>query len=562
MNRSETTGQTKPATKRTARTDANPAISPVEITLDGESLTLERIEEWLDADDWWVRIAPDSIEKMMETNEQLSEWVQARLPIYGVTRGVGPLKDTVVVEGQEAEYQRRILLSHATGFGEAFRDHVPKIALLLRANAACKGNFGVRPALVQRMLDLLNADVVPLMPVFGSLGSGDLQPMASLGLVLTGDEHGEAKWNDQVGPAPEILERAGLEPTFELETGEALAIISGSTVLAAGAACAFARLRRQAQLLDGAYALTMEALRSEMGALDPRVHEARRVPGQMKSAAVARKLLRGSEWTTPQGRACMGETAPRVQDAVSLRSSPHIHGAFRETLGFAHTALDREINAATMNPLIFPREHDSCCFDVVMGGNYDGSYLAHLLDFLNIALTDCAGLSMARSARLLSPHASYGLPRNLVGGPPGLNSGLVQIHSLQVSMVGQMRQQASPASIHSLSAKDMQEDHNSMGNSSLYDLLLNVQRADTVLAAEFLLAAQAIALIAPDMKDLPLGDGTQEMLDLIRSRVLPPGDDRFFRADLDAVRDLVHGGSLLKCIRDFPGEDTLMHPSP
>ncbi|MEM9255244.1 MAG: aromatic amino acid ammonia-lyase [Pseudomonadota bacterium] len=523
----------------------------IHITLDGHSLSIDLIDQFLKADQWWVAMAPQATDALTRANQQLRRWVKEGTPIYGVTRGLGPLKDKVLTESEEEEFQRRILISHATGFGEVFRDHIATLSLLLRANAACGGNFGIRPELVQRMLDLVNAEVIPQMPIYGSLGSGDLQPMASLGLALSGDPFGAAKWKGEVGAAPEILSRAGLEPRFQLQTEEALSIISGSTVLAAGAVCAFTRLRRQVQLLDAAYAVVLEAVRGEIGALDPRVHEARGIPGQIESASFARKMLRGSGWTTPEGRRCLGEEAPRVQDAVSLRSSAHIHGALRETLRFAGDALEREINAATMNPLMFPTAANDSDYDVLMCGNYDGSYLAHLLDFMNIALTDCAGLSMSRSARLISPHASYGLPVNLTGGQPGLNSGLVQIHSLQVSILGQMRQQASPASIHSLSAKDMQEDHNSMGNSSLYDLLLNVDRADTIIAAEFLLATQAIALIESDMKGLPLGEGTRLITDHIRAKIDPPGEDRFFRADLEQVRELVHQDVLLSMVEDL-----------
>ena len=520
-------------------------VGQFDLVLDGRSLTLDDVAAFLRAPDRWVRMHPRSVRDLTDAHRQLISWVREGTPIYGVTRGLGPLKDKVLTEEEEAEFQRRILLSHSTGFGRPFEDEIAQVALLLRANTACRGNFGVRPELVQRLLDVLNAGVIPQMPVYGSLGSGDLQPMASLGLTISGDEHGTAKWGGQVGPAPVVLEQAGLAPHFPLETEEALAIISGSTVLASGAVVACFRLRRQAELLDCAYALTLEALRGEMGALDPRVHEARGIPGQIASAARVRELLRGSDWTTPSGRARLGESHPRVQDSVSLRSSAHIHGALRETLGFTEAAVEREVNAATMNPLLFRQEEDPTAFDVVMCGNYDGSYLAHLIDFLNIALTDCAGLSMARSARLVSPRASYGLPPNLAGGHPGLNSGLVQIHSLQVSILGQMRQQASPASIHSLSAKDMQEDHNSMGNSSLHDLLVNIDRTDTILAAELLLAVQAIGLIQPQMEGLELGGGTARLVEELREVVPMPGEDRFFRRDLDAALRLVRSGGLL-----------------
>ena len=524
-----------------------------ELVLDGHSLSVEVLERFLDAEETRITVAPEAAERVKASNRQLQTWLRQKFPIYGVTRGLGPLKDTILNEDEELEFQKRILLSHATGFGEVFADEVARLALLIRANVSCIGTFGNRLELIERMLAVLNSGIVPKIPIAGSLGSGDLQPMAALGLVLSGSKHGQARYRGATGPAPEILRAAGLDPDFDLQTGEALSIISGSTILAAGTMYALRRIRRQIALLDGAYAMTMEAVRGETKALDPRTHAARGIPGQIETARAMRCLLDGSGWTTDEGRSRMGETAPRVQDAVSLRSSPHIHGSLRETVGFVVAALDREINASTLNPLILPKDEDPSQFDIVMGGNYDGSHLAHLLDFLTIVVTDCAGLGTARSARLISNHASYGLPENLVSGHPGLNSGLVQVQSLQLSVLGQMRQQAAPASVHSLTAKDGYEDHNSMGNSSLYDLHQCLDYFDQILAAEFLLATQAVNIIQPLMAGLKLADGTAAIRDLIRTRVEPPGDDRFYRTDIEAVLDLVKNGELLATIEKFTG---------
>jgi histidine ammonia-lyase len=525
----------------------------VEIVLDGRSLSVDLLDQFLSASETRVKVSPDAVERVSAANRQLAHWLKQKFPIYGITRGLGPLKDKILDASEELEFQKRILLSHATGFGRLFPDEIVRLALLIRANVSCIGTFGNRLALIARMLDILNAGVVPQVPIMGSLGSGDLQPMAALGLVLTGDPHGTAKFRGEVGPAPEILKKAGLEPHFPLETGEALSIISGSTMIAAGMIYALCRIRRHVALLDGAYAVTMEALRGEIQALDPRTHAARRITGQIEAARSMRTLLVGSQWTTDEGRARLGEKAPRVQDAVSLRSSPHIHGTLRQLLDHVTHDVDLEINASTLNPLILRNDEKPAEFEIVMGGNYDGSHLAHLLDYLAINVTDCAGLSTTRTARLISSHASYGLPENLVVGHPGLNSGLVQVQSLQLSILGQMRQLATPASIHSLTAKDMQEDHNSMANAALSDLLVNLVFFNQILAAEFLLATQAIDIILPRMKGLPLGQGTAAIRDLIRTRVAPPGDDRFYRDDLLAVLDLVENGELVAMIHRFTG---------
>jgi histidine ammonia-lyase len=269
-----------------AREDDGQQLSgpPFELVLDGSMLSVALLHRFLDSREARATVAPDVEARVRAASDQLAACVEAGMPIYGVTRGLGPLKDEVLTESEECDFQRRILLSHATGFGETFADEIVQLAMLIRANAACRGTFGIRPELIARILDLLNAGVIPQMPVYGSLGSGDLQPMAALGLVLTGDEHGVAKWRGRTGPGPEILAAAGLEPRFQLGPEEALSIISGSTVLAAGTVYALRRIRRQITLLDGAYALTLEAVRGEIEALDERTHAARGIPGQIEAA--------------------------------------------------------------------------------------------------------------------------------------------------------------------------------------------------------------------------------------------------------------------------------------
>lgn len=525
------------------------------LTLDGSSLTLDDLYAFLAAEAWRIDLAPEAVDDVRAANDQVKRWLHEGKPIYGLTRGLGPLKDRCLSPEEEVDFQRRVLESHATGIGEPFRDEIVRLAMLLRANAASQGRFGVRPELIERNLAVLNAGVVPLIPWEGSLGSGDLQPMAALGLVLTGNPHGIAKYGDDEGPAPLILAMAGLEPTFELDVEEALSIISGSTMLAAGTVWSLDRLARLGRICDAAFALSMEALRGETGALDPRIHDARGIRGQIEVARLARAMLAGSGWTTDEGRARLGEDHPRVQDAVSLRSTPHIHGSFREVHRFTSEAMAREINASTMNPLIFRNDEHPEGFEVLMGGNYDGSHMAHLLDMLNVVLTDVAGLCETRSARMISPRASYGLPPNLVGGNAGLNSGMVQVQSLQLSIIGQMRQQAAPASVHSLSGKDMQEDHNSMGNSSLYDLQVNIELAEQVVAIELMLAAQAIDLIRETMHPYELGAGTRELHAAIRRRIDPVEDDRFLRDDLEAMLELVRGRELSDLVAWFAPEE-------
>jgi len=514
------------------------------LTLDGESLTLGDLHAFLAAERWRIDVAPHALARVRTTSALVHQWLAAGKPVYGLTRGLGPLKDHVLSPEEALAFQSRILESHATSIGEPFCDAIARLALLLRANVASQGRFGVRPELIQRLLDVLNAGVVPLMPWQGPLGNGDVQPMAALGLAVTGNPHGRARYADTAGPAPEVLAAAGLEPVFELRAQEALAIISGSTVMAAGTVYAVHRVGRLLAILDAAFALTLEAMRAEIAALDPRIHASRRIPGQVESARIVRHLLRGSGWTTPEGRARLGESRARVQDAVSLRSTPHVHGSLREFHSFVSAAMERELNASTMNPLIFGGEGEDGPAEALMGGNYDGSHMAHLLDSLNFAVTDAAGIAQTRSSRMTAPGTSYGLPPNLVGGAAGLNTGMLEVRALQVWISGQMRQQAASASVHALTTPDLQEDYIIMGGSSLHALQCNLDMLEQVVAIELLLAAQAIDLIRDRMAPLALGRGTGAVHACIRRHVAPMDEDRFQRDDVDALTALVRSPEL------------------
>ncbi|MGW2156369.1 HAL/PAL/TAL family ammonia-lyase [Nonomuraea sp. NPDC001699] len=464
--------------------------------------------------------------------------------VYGWNQALGPLKDRPLSPDEAEQFQRNVLRSHAAGVGPAFPDDVVRLALVLKANQLARGKTGVRPEVPQRLLSLVNAGVVPVMPQIGSLGTGDLQPQAAAGLAALGED-APVRYRGEVGPASAMLPRAGLPASFTFEAGEALPIVSGSTVVAATLLHAVHRATMLADQAEGAFALFMEATRAERGSLDARTHRERHIPEEDAIATRLRAMVAGSGWMTEEGRRRLDPAGytPRVQDAVSVRAAPHIMAGLRQVLAATRRTLAREANSSTSNPLVFRRERGPG-YEFVMGGNWDGSIMGHLADSLNAEITDLGILSQELSGRLLSPRWSYGLPANLAGGSVGLNSGMVQAQSVAAAVVPEMQVRAHPAGTLSRPVKDGQEDHNTMAMASVRDLHENLDRLEIVLAVQYLMAAQGIDLIAARMTGLPLGTVTRALRDELRQYVAPLGDDRYLTPDLQRTISLVHEGRL------------------
>ena len=544
---SASTGVARPASRMGQANAASVGAGPVRIVLDGDSLTSDQMCAVLGATSLDVGLSPRARQRMQAFRQGALAALAAGQRVYGWNQALGPLKDRELSTEEQRAFQQHILRSHAAGVGPAFPDPVANLGLVIEANSMARATMGVRPELVDRLLSLVNAGVVPRMPQIGSLGTADLQPMAEAGLVAMG-EAAPAGFRGTEGPAPEILAKAGLPGSFVFEAGEALPLMSGNSLLAAGYAHAVRRAEALADLSEGALALFLEATRAEAGALDERTHEERRIPAESNVASRLRAQVQGSAWMTEEGRRRLGEDHPRIQDAVSIRAAPHILGALRQTLGEAHSILEREANASTSNPLIFPRG-DGKGYEFVMGGNWDAALMGHAIDALNAQIADLGVLYQELSARLLSSTWSYGLPPNLVGGKPGLNSGMVQVQTVAVALVPEMQVRAVPAGILSRPAKFGQEDHNTMAMASLRNLGENLDRMEMVLAVELLMSAQGIDLIRGQMAGLPLGSGTERLQAAIRRHIAPLGEDRYLSPDLEKMISLVRGPELVDTVR-------------
>ncbi len=445
-------------------------------------------------------------------------------PIYAVNTGVGLLANVRIPRGELDQLQRNVIRSHCVGVGEPLSREVVRAMMLIRANVLAKGFSGIRPLVADRLCDLLNRGVTPVVPSQGSVGaSGDLAPLAHMALVLIGE--GEAEFEGAVLPGAEALQRAGIEP-IDLHPKGGISLINGTQAMLAIGCLELDAAQTLADTADVVSALTLDALRGTPRAFDPRIHQARPHPGQLASAERLRNLLEGSE-IRQSHIGCQ-----RVQDAYSLRCIPQVHGPVRDALVEARRVFEIELNSATDNPLVFGEE-------ILSGGNFHGESLAFQLDFLAIALSALAGISERRVDRLVNPALNEELPPFLAGHA-GLESGLMMAQVTAASLVAENSVLAHPASTGSITTSGNKEDFVSMGMTSAVKLQRIVRNTRNVLAIEILAAARALDLLAPLKTSAPLEEARARI-----RQVSPPitGDRPFYR-DIAALEALIRSGRL------------------
>lgn len=482
--------------------------------------------------------------------------------MYSFNTGVGLFKDQRVLMSEMTEYQRKSVYAHATGIGQPFPEDVTRATMLLRANAFASNYSGPQVALVERLLACLNAGIHPVIPQKGSVGaSGDLAPLAHMSAAVCGFEEGEAVYKGKRMKAREALARAGLEPDFKLGAKDASALINGSTVSLALGVLATEDARRLIKAADIGLALSLEAMRGELAAFDPRVHAARPHPGQALVARNLLKITQGSKRCSASARETIypdeiGRTpgkppAPRVQDVYSLRCAPQVHGPAREALDYVSRIIATETNSATDNPLIFPEDDG---YRVISGGHFHGQYVAQAMDLLAIAMTDLGSICERRLARLVDPTLSYGLPRNLLAGKRGLNTGFATVQCSMSALVMENRTLSSPGSVDSIPGKSNAEDHVSNSTWCGRKARTVVENVEMIIAAEILMACQALSLIAETAKAHPLGKGTQAALDALRETIPPALDgDRWYAAEMNQATALVRSGAIVEAVEAAVG---------
>lgn len=450
--------------------------------------------------------------------------VESDRVVYGITTGFGALAGTHIGRSQTEELQLNLVRSHATGVGDPLPDDLVRAMLLLRARTLAQGHSGVRPVVVNKLLEMLDRDILPVVPAQGSVGaSGDLAPFAHLALPVVGEG-----W---VKVAGEVMMTAdsGLEP-LRLLTKEGLSLLNGTEGMAAMGVLALHRCRRLVATADFACALTVEALMGSSRPFDPRVHDLRPHPGQAQSARRIAALIDGSEI----GGSHAHDFDHAVQDAYSLRCAPQVHGAVSDTLDHVEAVLRRELASVVDNPIVFPDTDD-----VVSAGNFHGQPLAFALDFAAIAISELASISERRTDRMLDPVRSGGLPAFLAANP-GVNSGYMIAQYVQAALVAENKVLAHPASVDTIPTSGSQEDHVSMGWGAGRKLGTIVENVRRVLAVEILCATQGIEYRAP----LRPAAGTARAMAKVRGLVPSLTHDRPLTDEIEAVADLIESGEL------------------
>jgi histidine ammonia-lyase len=446
--------------------------------------------------------------------------------VYGVTTGFGQLSSVRIDAADAAQLQVNLLRSHAVGSGEPLEAEIVRGMVLLLASSLRRGHSGVRAELVELLLALLARDVVPVIPRRGSVGSsGDLAPLAHLGLVLIGE--GEAVVDGQRMPGGDALARAGLAP-IALEAKEGLALINGTHLMAAAGGLAVRDARRVLDAAVVAVALSLEAFKGSTVPFDARLHAVRGQPGQADVAARLRALLAGSPVVASH------EDCGRVQDPYTLRCAPQVLGAIADALDYVEGALARELAAITDNPLVFPDSGDA-----LSGGNFHGQPLSLPLDHLALTLTELASFAERRIYALLTP--SYaGLPAFLTP-QPGLSSGLMIAQYAAAALVNECQVLSHPAGAGSIPTSAGMEDFNSMGALAALKARTIVEHAAHVVATELVCACQGLEFHRPLRSTEPL----EAALAAVRAVVPRLEADRSLAGELEDLALQLRLGSLV-----------------
>ncbi|MBU3680007.1 MAG: histidine ammonia-lyase [Candidatus Kapabacteria bacterium] len=498
------------------------------LSLTGSSLTIDDLERVAHDVSVRIDIAEHARERVRASRAAVDRWIDEGRVIYGMTTGFGEFANVAISRDDVERLQENLIISHSAGTGEPLPSAVVRAMMVLRINALAKGYSGIRETTLDALVAIVNAGIVPHIPSQGSVGSsGDLAPLSHLALCLIGK--GECLVDGVRTPSADVLRAHGIEPV-RLAAKEGLALINGTQMMCAFGALSVARARRLARLADLSGSMSLDAMRGTDAAFDDRLHAVRPHPGQRLVAENLRTLLYGSE-IRESHRTGDG----KVQDAYSLRCMPQVHGASRDTIEYAASVIEREMNSATDNPLIFADDDAH-----IQGGNFHGQPLALVLDFLAIAIAELANISERRTERLVN-HALGGLPRFLTR-EGGLNSGMMIAQYTAAALVSENKVLAHPASVDSIPTSANQEDHNSMGSIAarkLWDVMRNVE---AVVGIEILCASRGIEMLRPLRSSEPL----ERAMSCVRKVVAFTEQDVVLYHDIEAVNAVVRDGSLLR----------------
>ncbi|MBC5635560.1 histidine ammonia-lyase [Ornithinibacillus sp. BX22] len=484
------------------------------IVLTGKSLTLDDVGRIVFQNEQVV-LCDRQREKLKQNREIVEEMLQDKKVMYGINTGFGKLSDHRISDEDLEALQLNLIHSHACGVGEPFDEKISKTMVLLRANALAQGYSGVRVELVQSLINLVNANICPVIPQQGSLGaSGDLAPLSHLALVVMGE--GEVFYQGKRMPSMDALQGNGLTPLI-LKAKEGLALINGTQAMTATGVVAYLEMEKLLHQGELTACMTMEGLRGIREALDADLHRVRGHQEQIDVAKRMRHSLQDSKLISSQGEF-------RVQDAYSLRCIPQVLGASWQTLHYAKEKLTTEMNAVTDNPLIFSED-----WKVISGGNFHGQPIAFTMDFLKLGIAELANIAERRIERLVNPQLND-LPAFLSPNP-GLESGAMIMQYSAAALVSENKTLAHPASVDSIPSSANQEDHVSMGTIAARHALAMLQNTRRVIAIELICAMQAVEYRGVEK----MATSTREFYNKARKVVASIRKDRVFSTDIERL---------------------------
>lgn len=476
-------------------------------------------------------VPTSSWERLQHFRSQVEKALASEGVHYGINTGFGYLSDVRIEKDKLSELQVNLIRSHACGVGEALEPDLVRALLMVRAHTFFLGHTGISQDCVKLILDFMQSDILPVIPVQGSVGaSGDLAPLAHLALALIGE--GEVFWQSSRKPADKVLQSLGLKP-HGLAPKEGLSLINGTHFMTTVAAKAVVEAKALLGAADALLCLSLDAVRGTIKAFDPKIHELRAHPGQIQVATNVRNLFHEPDAILDSHKDC-----GKVQDPYSFRCGPQVHGASRDTVSFVEQTINRELNSVTDNPLCFSDG------SILSGGNFHGEPVAMAMDFLAIALAEIGNISERRLEKITNPVMS-GLPP-FVAKDSGLSSGFMIPHVVAAALASENKIHCHPASVDSIPTSADKEDHVSMGPIAALKARRVIRNTAKILAIEALASCQGLDLLRPLTPNRAIGAIYQAI-----RQISPEMDqDRPMYRDIEAVADWLLADGVRGCLRE------------
>lgn len=484
-----------------------------------------------------TKIAGKAIDRMTQSRNLVKQIAERNDVAYGITTGFGELSKVSVDKEMSGKLSTNLVLSHSVATGENYSEEQVRGMMLLLSNSLSKGYSGCRVELVEILIDMLNRNVIPVVPQKGSLGaSGDLAPLSHIALLLLGK--GKASYQGKILEGKEAMQQAGIGTVDTLVNKEGLALTNGTHAMTSLAALNVYDAGELISMADLIASITFTALTGQKAAFDQRIHRLRGQKGQIHTAENLLRLTKDSE-------ICDVSQGLRIQDAYSLRCIPQVHGACRDAIDYVKEKLEIELNAVTDNPLLFTEDGS-----VISGGNFHGEPMALAMDFLGIAVSEIASISERRLERMVNASLSNGLQPFLCVNP-GINSGFMIVQYSAASMVSENKVLAHPASVDSIPSSANQEDFVSMGTTASRKCSWIIQNAISVLGFELFTACQALDLRKKGEKDNGLSPAQNMVYERVREEIPFIEEDKEMRIEIEKMERLIRSGELLKGVRQI-----------